>query len=779
MLGDSNNHSKRGLQHSDVLLHSSSVQVSLTLAEPTLFLYGFSKNEYGERPPALIRGSLTIRVFKPIKLKGITLRFSGVCRTEWPEGIPPEKTETCEINELYSNTWEFFNAQTAEGIQSSCAHEVRPLGENENSLSSVRSTNALEAVTSVVTRGRSGTTESSNNSHELKHYRVFQPAEYIYNIELLLPQRMPETIKANFGSIRWLFHLNIDRHGTFKSNWSVTREIRVLRALGLSNLETSEPIVISRDWESALHYEIVIAGKAFSIGSEIPIAITLVPLAKVKCHRIRSYITEHVEYYCKNRRVHRVEPAHKFLLLEETPKERGGSLIEFDGSLSQVTEIERTVQIPRKMSERREVLRANSNSEYIKVYHWIKIVMRLSRLDTPTTESGRTKCYEISIDSPVTLIERAAESANLLPAYGESRSATSVTSELRPYQDFVNESDVRPIHYMRQPSVAPPPFDADTTPPKLLPPEYDTASAADYEERYHAYLNSHHLQTPDVEDSSSNGDSASASSDRIPDSSQNTERTSNEAPQPGEPHFSEIIWRTDSDTESNARNEGVEDEDPLSTVPDPESQSPVSPVTPSSSSPGSHQDPPQDPVAAQRSASPQLHTPSISPNNKTSLPSRAPLSAGNMSRLNSLSLRSRGMALPSPGPSRRPSASNYGSVKSAGSGVGSGRYYRQSSIVSMDLADRPGSVDRRASRVSNVTPMPGWYPLSRNNSDGSLNISISEYQSDNLESTGPHGYAPLLGSVDSNADMGAQYGDWDLEDDGASIVSGYYNITAP
>lgn len=772
MLGDGSNQGpKLTTQHSDILLHSSSVRVLLTLADPTLYLYGFSKSEYAERPPAIIRGSLTIQVYKPIKLKAINLKFSGVCRTEWPEGIPPEKTETCEVNEVFANNWEFFNAQTAEGTQSSCAHEVRPLAESDNNLSSVKSTNALEAMTSVVTRGRSSTLENSNstNSHpqELKHYRVFQPAEYVYNIELLVPQRMPETIKANFGSVRWMFHLNIERHGTFRSNWSVSREIRVLRALGMSNLETSEPIVISRDWEDLLHYEIVIAGKAFSIGSDIPIAISLLPLAKVKCHRIRAYITEHVEYYCKNRRVHRVEPAHKFLLMEESAKDRGSSLLQFDGGLSRLTEIERTVQIPKKMTERRDVLRPNSNTEYIRVHHWIKIVMRLSRLDAPSTESGRTKCYEISIDSPITLIDKAVESANMLPAYGEPRSEPSVSTELRSYKEFVDESDARPIYFMRQPSYAPPPFDADSAPPDLPPPEYDIATAVDYDERYHAYLNNHR-RSGGSEASSSTDDSASTQLERISAESRLSDKTppaENTGPaSSGQPRFSEIIWRTDNDSDPHVGKEQVEevdDDDPLSTVPAPDPPSPpsaqnTSPIGVSPSPPNAHL------------ANLPLHI------SKNSIPGWSPLSAGNASRLSSA--RIRGVPISSPGPSRRPSSTGAGIATPAsyGSGAGSGRYYRQSSIVSIDLADQQGN--RQMSRVSGITPLPGWYPLSRNNSSDSLGISISEYQGENIET--PPSRDPLLGSIDSNGDMGAQYGDWDLEDDDASIISGYYNIAA-
>jgi len=108
----------------------------------------------------------------------------------------------------------------------------------------------------------------------------------------------------------------IERAGTFKPNLHGAQEVIVVRAPDQGSLEQVEPIAISRKWEDQLHYDIVISGKSFPIGSKIPIAFKLTPLAKVQCHRIKVYVTENVDYYCKGKRVTRKDAQRKILLLE-------------------------------------------------------------------------------------------------------------------------------------------------------------------------------------------------------------------------------------------------------------------------------------------------------------------------------------------------------------------------------------------------------------------------------------------------------------------------------
>lgn len=62
------------------------VTMTIQLAEPMLFLQGFYQNDHSDRTPAMLRGSLVLRIAKPTKIKAISLTFRGRARTEWPEG---------------------------------------------------------------------------------------------------------------------------------------------------------------------------------------------------------------------------------------------------------------------------------------------------------------------------------------------------------------------------------------------------------------------------------------------------------------------------------------------------------------------------------------------------------------------------------------------------------------------------------------------------------------------------------------------------------------------
>jgi arrestin-related trafficking adapter 3/6 len=68
------------------LASGNGINVSISLAEPVLFLQGFEHSENAERSTAMLRGSLHLRVTKPSKVKAVTLKFRGKATTKWPEG---------------------------------------------------------------------------------------------------------------------------------------------------------------------------------------------------------------------------------------------------------------------------------------------------------------------------------------------------------------------------------------------------------------------------------------------------------------------------------------------------------------------------------------------------------------------------------------------------------------------------------------------------------------------------------------------------------------------
>lgn len=452
----------------------------------------------------MLRGTLHMHVAKPTKIKAVNLTFSGRGRTEWPEGIPPTKDEYFEEKELISHLWPFFNAHFAT--------DSAPFGTDRTSRAEAMLPGAVQAArererdrsSSIGRRSLSSTgRRSASNSREsldekdrgalqgaAKGYRIFAPGDYTYNFELPINASLPESIESSRGSVRYELEASVERPGAFKSKLVGKKSVTLIRSPAEASLEVGDPIVVSRNWEDQLHYDIVIGGKAFPIGSVVPVAFKLTPLAKVRCHRIRIMITENTEYFARHKKIHGIESVRKFLLYEHQPD--GGANENILGDLDDGTEtagpieLEFNAKIPGCNSMAKESLRLHPDTTYpnIKIHHWIKIVLRLSKTD-PNKPSER-RHFEISIDSPFHLLSCRCTSANVsLPAYHRQSGLSS--SELPPcpcesHVDAAQEAEdlARPIHLLRRPSTNPPPFDADVVPPPLItpPPGYDDVVTA-------------------------------------------------------------------------------------------------------------------------------------------------------------------------------------------------------------------------------------------------------------------------------------------------------------
>jgi len=348
-----------------------------------------------------------------------------------------------------SHTWPFFNAQfpTAEG--GSCADQMRlangQMGETHDSPnltgspigSSTNLTSQQHRKLSLQVNHSKSFDRSENprmQSVAQKGYRTFLPGDYIYNFELPLDSRLPETIDVDLGSVRYELEAIVERAGAFRGNLVGSKEILLIRAPSEGSLEQTEPIAISRSWEDQLHYDIVISGKSFPLGAKIPIAFKLTPLAKVQCHRIKVYVTENTEYFCSQKRVHRMEPTRKILLFEK--RADGHSTSTFPGSTIRVTagggvpydqrvaaangeevaiqdtanllgvlegrdnvgptEMEFSVQLPgcHHNSERERINRLHFDTTYqnIQVHHWIKVFIVFTKSSSSFTNVTRSSC---------------------------------------------------------------------------------------------------------------------------------------------------------------------------------------------------------------------------------------------------------------------------------------------------------------------------------------------------------------------------------------------------
>ena len=86
--------------------------VAITLTEPVVFLATDTD------VPAQVRGTVELALARTTRVRDIVLSFSGVSRTDWPEGIGParmEQSESVRLVHLEAGVSEAWRAPAARG----------------------------------------------------------------------------------------------------------------------------------------------------------------------------------------------------------------------------------------------------------------------------------------------------------------------------------------------------------------------------------------------------------------------------------------------------------------------------------------------------------------------------------------------------------------------------------------------------------------------------------------------------------------------------------------
>ncbi|KAJ8069296.1 hypothetical protein OCU04_002956 [Sclerotinia nivalis] len=627
------------------------VSVYIPFAEPIVYLTGLdhdgtTRNSESNNTLGILRGKVRLNVTKSAKIKSITLTFKGIARTEWPEGVPPNKTETFQEESLRTQVLPFFNALyegSEVGYGTHCNYYLRdksgtttitPLDSPSSGISTLLGARS-RANTLMTSRESKRLSLQSNQSRSFqkgdppngptpqqKGYKTFHPGVYEYTFEMPIDNNSPETTKLPCASVIWQVETLVERAGAFRANLFGVKEVPVIRTPNIESLELVEPISISRNWDDQLHYDIMISGKSFPLGSKIPIAFKLTPLAKVQIHKIRIYVTESIDYSNNNNTLTRKDKSQKKILLfeklagqppsreysnselrvlrggelaveeralarataqrererlarqlntavEPLPEESNNILGDIDLGLDHFagpTELELSVQLPTcEMMEKDKSKRLHHDCSWknARVHHWFKIAMRISRKDPDDPSGKKRRHFEISIDSPFTILScQASQMQMALPAYcdlggpnirpqgerlcgcpnaasaelppisasgdssldnlmqslGQSTIARPETAQplTRPPQAHLvmNTAVQRPIHMLRNPSFAAPEYEAEEPPPPMPtpPPMYDLVvgtpsvdGLADYFTRLADYEEEYHTDDEDVQRASTRG----------------------------------------------------------------------------------------------------------------------------------------------------------------------------------------------------------------------------------------------------------------------------------
>ncbi|KAF5380353.1 hypothetical protein D9615_004690 [Tricholomella constricta] len=121
-------------------------------------------------------------------------------------------------------------------------------------------------------------------------WKEFKKGTYTYPISFSIPANSPPTLRCNYGTVNWRLRATVHRPGAFKGKFAAHREVIVITCPTEDDTEDTENIIVERHWDQQLQYLISISGRSFYIGGTIPITFTLMPLAKMKIHRISVFI---------------------------------------------------------------------------------------------------------------------------------------------------------------------------------------------------------------------------------------------------------------------------------------------------------------------------------------------------------------------------------------------------------------------------------------------------------------------------------------------------------
>lgn len=89
---------------------------------------------------------------------------------------------------------------------------------------------------------------------------------YNYPISFPIPLDAPPTLHTEFGSVMYRLKASVVRVGALTPNLVEEVEVTMIATPQEDDLEESENVIVERQWEEQMRYQIALSGKAFPIG---------------------------------------------------------------------------------------------------------------------------------------------------------------------------------------------------------------------------------------------------------------------------------------------------------------------------------------------------------------------------------------------------------------------------------------------------------------------------------------------------------------------------------
>lgn len=456
-------------------------------AKKSLLLSSLHPNSKpSDLPASILRGSLVMKISKPTKIKDITVRFYGKCKTEWLESNVEEElggsgpisgTQFYDELVVSSHSWRFVGAPVGASPNASLVTientsvvstdlygaDVASIigGEGKKSKTGYSLKFKTPSVTPISTsdipqfsptyfdddkiQSTIGKIGPESSAFESRHGKsvVYPAGQYVFNFTIAIDARTSETIVCTNGAIKYFVAAKVSRSSRFAMNVSCQKEIQLIRSPpNLADMTSHGPLNISRDWDGRLQYEISCPTAYIPLGTHLPLTIKLTPIEKVRLHRIKVQIVEDVTYissWVGQMRHH--EPLKKLLCFYKTASEKNrkketkvpkssGNLLELDNSFAGTTQFDATIPFPEGTSP--IVLKDAANflrpdacfNPMIHVKHRLHVSFRISKHDFSDAER---KYYEVLVDVPIHFLSKYCQSESIeLPEYTDSLSENEI-----------------------------------------------------------------------------------------------------------------------------------------------------------------------------------------------------------------------------------------------------------------------------------------------------------------------------------------------------------------
>ncbi|KAJ7496893.1 hypothetical protein FB451DRAFT_1018588 [Mycena latifolia] len=292
--------------------------------------------------------------------------------------------------------------------------------------------------------------EDPKDKGKTDSWKEFKKGTYTFPISFSIPPNAPPTMECLYGAVVWRLKANVHRPGAFAARMTAAREVIVIAAPTEDDTEETENILVERHWEQQLQYLISISGRSFPIGGVVPVTLTLMPMTKVKIHRLSIYLEEKTEYYSQMKHVARTDPIVRMQLLSVKYDDKTSRhilpldsndvnaltkspLLAFTLPGDNLSELASEWMGPGPWSFHQELTLPPSCSRLhftnknkrgnMCVTHVLKCVMRVERGDDEALDpkTGKRKLFDIVVQTPVHILScRCNPEWMSLPQYSAS-----------------------------------------------------------------------------------------------------------------------------------------------------------------------------------------------------------------------------------------------------------------------------------------------------------------------------------------------------------------------